>query len=98
MKNLFTKIGLISKPDGNEQSPMSSGRPQKNSSKLDNQRPEDTIVAKLKKGNRQAGSMPNDELLEWARSLCIKEELIEWYLNPEFASTIEAVSTTFIQE
>lgn len=82
MKNLFSKIGLISKADGQEEAPRRR--------KIENARPEETIVSKLKKGNRQAGSMPNDELLEWARSLCIKEELVEWYLNPEFASTVEA--------
>jgi len=36
--------------------------------------------------------MPPDELREWARSLCIKEELVEWYLNPEFASTLETLN------
>jgi hypothetical protein len=88
MKALLAKLGLISKNESNNAtSPVNNKR---NKDNQQQQRPEDTIVMKLKKGNRQAGSMPNDELLEWARSLCIKEELIEWYLNPEFASTAEA--------
>ena len=53
--------------------------------------PEEAVMQKLKKSNKQAGAMPGDELLEWARSLCIKDDLVEWYLNPEFASTVEAV-------
>ncbi len=33
--------------------------------------PEEAVMQKLKKSNKQAGAMPGDELLEWARSLCI---------------------------
>jgi hypothetical protein len=52
-----------------------------------------TLVNKLKKGNKQAMTMPEDELLDWAKSLSVKTELIEWYLNPDFASTLETVRT-----
>jgi hypothetical protein len=50
-----------------------------------------TLIRKLKNGNKQAQNMPEDELTDWARSLSVKSDLIEWYLNPEFASTLEAV-------
>jgi len=30
--------------------------------------------------------MPYEELFEWAESLSIESELIEWYLNPDFAA------------
>jgi hypothetical protein len=83
MKKILMKLGLVSKP---EDGPHKSNK----NNKFAGDRPEDTIVNKLKKGNKQASSMPSDELMEWARSLCIKEDLIEWYLNPEFASTVEA--------
>lgn len=53
--------------------------------------PVDTIINKLKKGNKQAGNMADEELREWASSLCKEQDLIEWYLNPEFASTIKIV-------
>lgn len=52
---------------------------------------EDIVIQKLRKGNKQANSMPEDELREWSRSLCVKSELIEWYLNPEFATTVKIV-------
>jgi hypothetical protein len=58
---------------------------------MDDRDAEDVIIGKLKKGNRQAVNMPEDELREWARSLCIGSELTEWYLNPEFAQTKTAV-------
>lgn len=58
---------------------------------LDEKKSEQCIIDKLKKGNRQALNMPEDELREWARSLCVPGELREWYLNPEFAGTKEAV-------
>ncbi|KAL0476247.1 hypothetical protein AKO1_004217 [Acrasis kona] len=89
MAGFFTKLGLVSR---NEQEP--SGRPKKPTKKnaLINALPEEAIINKLKKTNRQAQNMPADELREWARSLCIKEELIEWYLNPEFANTLEALN------
>jgi hypothetical protein len=58
---------------------------------MDERDAEDVIIGKLKKGNRQAVNMPEDELREWARSLCIGSELTEWYLNPEFAQTKTAV-------
>lgn len=35
--------------------------------------------------------MPDDELKEWALSLCKEEEVIEWYLNADFATTITLV-------
>lgn len=61
------------------------GRPKKPGMKK--VKPEDVIIAKLKKGNKQAVKMPQDELREWAKSLCVPDELKEWYLNPEFAAT-----------
>ena len=62
---------------------------------LDERASEDVIIGKLKKGNRQAVNMPEDELREWARSLCVGSELTEWYLNPEFAQTKTAVNIFF---
>ncbi|KAL9649370.1 hypothetical protein ABK040_016197 [Willaertia magna] len=50
--------------------------------------PEEILISKLKKGNKQANAMQEDELREWARSLCIPDEVKEWYLNPEFAQTV----------
>jgi hypothetical protein len=66
--------------------PEQQQKPQK---KISSGAQEEAVITKLKKGNKQAQSMPEDELREWARSLCIKEDLIEWYLNPEFATTIK---------
>ena len=48
---------------------------------------ENTVMAKLRKGNRQAAQLPEHELREWARSLCIEADLKECYLNPAFAKT-----------
>jgi len=61
------------------------GRPKKPG--MQKVKPEDLIIAKLKKGNKQAVKMPQEELREWAKSLCVESELKEWYLNPEFAAT-----------
>lgn len=63
----------------------------KNVEDLDEKKSEQCIIEKLKKGNRQALNMPEDELKEWARSLCVPSELREWYLNPEFAGTKEVM-------
>lgn len=63
---------------------------------VDVKQAEDAIIKKLKKGNRQANNMPEDELREWARSLCAVKDLQEWYLNPEFAQTEKAVSLFYI--
>lgn len=86
---------LYSSKNENDCASSPQQRPQKNNknndgTKTENLNPEDTIMQKLKKSNKQASAMPSDELMEWARSLCKKEDLIEWYLNPEFASTVEA--------
>jgi len=83
-------LSLMSKNEETASPPQS--RSKNNMSSVDslNMNPEEAIVNKLKKSNKQASAMPSDELLEWARSLCLKEDLVEWYLNPEFASTIEA--------
>lgn len=95
MKNFLQLFG--SRPETTE--PV--GRPKKpepvKESKDDTKKmkPEDIIIAKLKKGNRQALSMPEEELREWAQSLCIESELKEWYLNPDFAAVQNAVSTYF---
>lgn len=53
-----------------------------------NKSKEDIIIEKLKKGNKQALTLPEGELREWARSLCYMDELKECYLNPEFAHTM----------
>lgn len=66
-----------------------TGRPQPKSKKPVDLSDEDCVIRKLKKGNRQAQNMPEEELKEWARSLCMGNELKEWYLNPEFATTVE---------
>jgi hypothetical protein len=58
---------------------------------VDVKQAEDAIIKKLKKGNKQANNMPEDELREWARSLCAVKDLQEWYLNPEFAQTEKAL-------
>eukprot|EP00761_Pharyngomonas_kirbyi_P006787 gb/GECH01006795.1/.p1 GENE.gb/GECH01006795.1/~~gb/GECH01006795.1/.p1 ORF type:complete len:424 (+),score=111.40 gb/GECH01006795.1/:1-1272(+) len=49
--------------------------------------PEAVLVEKLRKGNRQAANLPDDELREWARSLYDKETLKDCYLNADFART-----------
>lgn len=54
---------------------------------LDTTEMENTVMGKLKKGNRQAAQLPESELREWARSLCIEPDLKECYLNPVFAKT-----------
>jgi hypothetical protein len=85
--SLLNKIGLVSRPEQEQGRPQ---RPKKTNSL--GTLPEDQLIAKLKKTNRQAQNMPPDDLREWARSLCVKDELIDWYLNPEFASTIETLN------
>eukprot|EP01080_Neovahlkampfia_damariscottae_P006600 gene6600-10763_t len=68
-----------------------NNKTEKKKEALDERASEDVIIGKLKKGNRQAVNMPEDELREWARSLCVASELTEWYLNPEFAQTKTAM-------
>jgi hypothetical protein len=58
-------------------------------------KPEEVIISKLKKSNKQALNMPIEELYEWAESLCIESELKEWYLNKDFAATEKAVTISF---
>ena len=53
---------------------------------------ENVIIEKLKKNNKQAATLPESELREWAKSLCILADLKECYLNPEFAYTMTTVS------
>jgi hypothetical protein len=55
-------------------------------------KPVDIIIKKLKNGNKDATNMPQEELEEWAQSLCIESDLKEWYLNSDFASTVKTVS------
>lgn len=59
-----------------------------NSKKSGRRAKEDIIIEKLRKGNKQALTLPESELREWARSLCYVDELKECYLNPEFAHTM----------
>eukprot|EP00761_Pharyngomonas_kirbyi_P006788 gb/GECH01006796.1/.p1 GENE.gb/GECH01006796.1/~~gb/GECH01006796.1/.p1 ORF type:complete len:423 (+),score=90.25 gb/GECH01006796.1/:1-1269(+) len=72
-------------PDGNDES-FSHFKAQKQNKMKGNV--EDVIIQKLKKGNRQAGNLPENELRDWARSLCVKQDLVDVYLNPDFAHTI----------
>jgi Ca2+-binding EF-hand superfamily protein len=58
-------------------------------------KPEEVVINKLKKSNKKSENMPYDELYEWAESLAIESELVEWYLNPDFAATEKAVKKLF---
>ena len=81
--------GMISKQNDTETKPTKPNNHGSTSLKNKGISDEDSVLNKLKKSNKQAQNMPEDELREWARSLCIHNELKEWYLNPEFATTVE---------
>lgn len=57
--------------------------------------PEFLIAQKLRKTNKQAHDMPENEMLEWARSLCVKTDLKTWYLNKDFVNTQSLVCNIF---
>jgi hypothetical protein len=82
--------GKKKKPAKTTEPTPDTGNTEDNQAAID-ERNINTLLEKLKKGNKQAQTMPEDELRDWARSLSVKADLIEWYLNPEFASTLEAV-------
>ena len=83
--------GMVSKADPKTSTETSKPtKPKARSSQNNNgMTDEECVINKLKKGNKQAQNMPEEELKEWARSLCDHKELKEWYLNPEFATTVE---------
>ena len=78
-------MGLVNSRPEHPHNPPSKPPSRKNNNLSD----DDMVIKKLKKGNRQAQNMPEEELREWARSLCNETDLKEWYLNPEFATTVE---------
>jgi hypothetical protein len=74
--------------------------PEDEDAKTDKERVK-AVVEKLKKTNKEAGKMNEEErkkknftkkVNEWAQSLANPIFLKEWYLNPEFAHTKETVN------
>lgn len=49
---------------------------------------EQIIIEKLLRANKQAAALSDEELIEWARTLCEPEGMRECYLNPDFAHTV----------
>lgn len=72
---------------GNDRNSEDMGPPKKNKMKAVS--PEEVIIAKLKKNNRQAKDLSPEDLRDWAITLSVPDELREAYLNTDFLETLK---------